>query len=126
MESDTYLYIIGKLVDYVFVSPCKVGITASLRSRLSQIQTAAPFRVAIHTHFTLPNREIAVALERAFHVVQNDKKLHGEWFDMSPDRAFVIMLVNLNCHLVEACGLSQEETRQIMSLSVNGHEGKCH
>lgn len=82
-----YIYVMAASRDDGLSEPVKVGISANPASRLSSINTAAPFRVALHRVFRMPSREMAQALERKFHELNADKRLNGEWFHMVPDDA---------------------------------------
>jgi hypothetical protein len=81
MSPPCYLYIIE--ADYTLAErmECfKVGITNSVRSRLSSLQTGAPFRLTVVRTICLPNREVARVFERRMHEALNTWCVTGEWF----------------------------------------------
>lgn len=117
--SDVYVYIIAKVVDQdadcKYGSPVKVGLTSNIRNRLDTIQTSTPFKVEIFQAFAFPDRDIARALEQAFHQVMKGKRLHGEWFDMTPQRATGAMVANVMAHLHLHTTLSDKERDEALA-----------
>ena len=84
MTSNTYLYVIAHNPESeVFEKPIKVGITGSLEGRLRAIQNGNPRRIAYALTLAMP-REAAQYIERAFHTIQAEHRLSGEWFDIEP------------------------------------------
>lgn len=86
-----HVYIVAHVVDGVFSSPVKIGITKSLKSRLAMIQTGSPHKVGIAFAFKFPMRIMASAIEGEFHEEAAEQRMVGEWFDMSPLRALWLL-----------------------------------
>lgn len=108
-----YIYIMRKAGDGAS-GPVKIGITANPASRLSSINTASPFKVSLVCALATPKREIAKALEEAFHRTQAEHRLNGEWFDLPPLKAVVLMELNFYAHLTLSLGMSDEDAREAM------------
>jgi hypothetical protein len=72
----------------------KIGITAEVQKRKRTVQTSCPFEIEIVHVFACPDREIASAIERAFHVTQAKHKMIGEWFKIKPLMALFLMVMN--------------------------------
>jgi hypothetical protein len=79
-----YLYVIASVEDGVPVSPCKIGITSSLVSRLSGIQTGNAKKLEIISAIPIPTRDLVQAIEQELHSHLAEFRLVGEWFNVSP------------------------------------------
>lgn len=77
-----FIYVIGREQ-----GPVKVGITSSPGARLSTIQTGCPFKIEILHLRECRDRQHAIEHEEIFHGVYGDRRLAGEWFDISADLA---------------------------------------
>jgi hypothetical protein len=64
--------------------PCKIGITTNDKMRFAQIQTGSPVRIIPEWSLACNN---APNLERRMHAAFADKRLKGEWFDITPKEA---------------------------------------
>jgi hypothetical protein len=73
------LYVIGRADG----RPVKVGISASPRGRVYDLQVGNPHRLHLLGHIEFATRAIAMAHERWFHETMADKRLESEWFDMT-------------------------------------------
>lgn len=79
-----YLYVISSVENGVPVAPCKIGITSSLASRLSGIQTGNSKKLEIISAIPIPTRALVQAIEKELHEHLAEFRLVGEWFDLSP------------------------------------------
>ena len=98
--STTYLYVIGREE-----GPVKVGITNSLTGRISAIQTGCPFRIKLLHAQPMRNRDHALLHERWFHASYEEKRLHGEWFDLEYELAVEMIETSLEHELAHERGL---------------------
>lgn len=62
----------------------KVGITSSLKNRLSQLRSASGLTIKVEATFECDR---ARAVEKAVHELLAAHRKHGEWFDVTPDQA---------------------------------------
>jgi hypothetical protein len=83
-ESIHYLYVIAAVENGVPVAPCKIGITSSLASRLSGIQTGNAKKLEIISFIPIPTRALVHAIEQELHEHLAEHRLVGEWFNISP------------------------------------------
>ena len=74
-----YLYVIASEED----GPCKIGITANIRSRLSMLQTGSAGRLFEVWHFD-DNNWFCTFSEKLAHHALREHRLTGEWFSVSP------------------------------------------
>lgn len=91
MTEDIHVYIIAQKDGDQWASPCKIGIARDVRRRLAQFQTSSPFKLGCYRLFTFPTRQQALEIERLFHHMQRDVRLHGEWFNLEPHRTEGLM-----------------------------------
>lgn len=89
-RASAYVYVIGREE-----GPVKVGISSSPNSRLSQIQTACPFKVSLLHAEAMLDRNHALRHEADFHAVYAEKRLVGEWFDLEADYAIELIETGL-------------------------------
>jgi hypothetical protein len=96
MDEEHYVYIIATVGDRgILCSPVKVGSSSNPGARLASLKTANPNKIEIVCSFGFPNKEIAVAAERAFHEVLGHRRRVGEWFNMGPTDAVESMCRNV-------------------------------
>lgn len=88
-----YVYVIGTMVDGRLSAPVKVGVTTDVSGRLATLQTGSSRPLGLLYALGLPNRLLALGLERTFHLAQAERRLAGEWFDLSPLRAMKLLLL---------------------------------
>ncbi len=63
----------------------KIGHTTnSIRSRLSALQTGAPFDLTCHNYIETSGG-LALQIEGAIHRLLYKRRIRGEWFNMSVD-----------------------------------------
>lgn len=86
-----YVYLVGAFFDDGWRAPVKVGITASLGSRIGSLQTACPFPIRIYASLELENRELIAWLEKTLHAKLAAHRLHGEWFNLTPEVAMTMI-----------------------------------
>lgn len=109
MNAGSFVYIIAHVANDRLVGPVKVGLTSNPSARLGTLRTACPNKIDIVCVFQFPTREIARAVEAAFHEVMDPHRKEGEWFDMGPARATEAMCRNVRAHLSYGVGLEQDE-----------------
>lgn len=73
--------------------PCKIGISTSAYKRLVQLQTSVWKQLEVKWCGWLPSVKDARSLEKRCHTTLTDtgKWLHGEWFDLRPDKAIELV-----------------------------------
>ena len=77
-----FIYVIGRQQ-----GPVKIGITKSLGSRLSALQTGCPFKLSLLAAYERPSWRNAKAHELFIHGGMEDMRLQGEWFRCDADYA---------------------------------------
>lgn len=95
MSGDIHIYIICNGPNDGMSGPVKIGMANDPHKRLLGLQSGNPNKLIIWRTFPAPDREIAREIERGFHVVQRKRRLSGEWFDLNPRQAEVLMRMNL-------------------------------
>ena len=105
--AETYLYVIAQRNEDGFTQPIKIGISNKPQKRLRQIQTSCPFRIGIVTTLVFPNEEVAATIERCLHQTQTKHRSFGEWFDIDPDTAS--LLVCMACRAVLNANIKDPE-----------------
>lgn len=93
-----YVYVIGLVFNGVPSRPTKVGITSSPAGRLSTLQTASPYHLAIVHLFRFDRRGHALALEKFTHNFYRRERLRGEWFNVEPLEILDAMVFELDQH----------------------------
>jgi hypothetical protein len=78
---------------------CKIGISKSPNSRLSQLQTGSPYRMRFACIFQTPNFTEARKLEFGFHKVMKKHRTNGEWFSLCPIEAIRALTSNIGAYL---------------------------
>lgn len=71
--------------------PVKVGVSKNVRARISELQTASPYKLKLVHQFAFPDREIAMYMEQCFHELQCADRTNGEWFAINPIIALQIL-----------------------------------
>jgi hypothetical protein len=117
MARPSYIYIFATAGPGGLSAPCKVGVSQDPKERLKQCLTHAPRPVEIYACFEAPNREIATALEGAFHTVKAEQQLHREWFSLAPEECRKAMIGNLLACL-EAYGMGSHEAKCTLGMSM--------
>lgn len=125
MTKDHFVYIIAICgPDNRYLDRVKVGISADPHARRDTLQTGCPDELQVATLFPVPNRDIARALERAFHEAQSHCALHGEWFAMPVATAITLMCANIRACLEVTYATASPAERQaaLEAASVLHHE----
>lgn len=83
------IYVIAPLDGW----PCKIGVSTSPRKRLAGLQTSVWKQLQVKWCAHLPTVQQAKALERRCHETLTERSLwlHGEWFDLRPDKAIELV-----------------------------------
>jgi hypothetical protein len=68
---------------------CKIGISDDVYDRLTKLQTGCPFPLTIAHQFAATSRQHALAIEAAAHRALAAQNSSGEWFRVTPTRAYV-------------------------------------
>lgn len=99
-----YAYLLGcKGADRVYV---KIGVSSSLKRRISNIQTSCPHPVTHAFLVKSPYREETEGLEKLLHMLLEPERLRGEWYEGS--RAFFKKL-DAVLRRINSGGFSYEE-----------------
>lgn len=83
--SDFYLYIIGPDVGHQ-----KIGFSSDVNSRLRSLQTGNPLPLKIHHMEPIAKDRIRL-MERQLHHELKHQRLKGEWFDITPEDAKLML-----------------------------------
>jgi hypothetical protein len=110
---ETLVYVIAVTHCGEAVAPCKIGISANLPNRLSQLQTASPVPLMIFKHFRLPSRSIAADVESCFHETHKGYRMKGEWFRIEPEKAASILALQIRIMVRELTTLEDCDRRII-------------
>lgn len=97
--------------------PVKVGIAKNPGSRLHEIKTACPYPIDLVAAVELPTREIALAVEKAFHEVMGKYRLNGEWFDLPVIEAARALCSNYRCMLESMSPFNAEEINGALHMA---------
>lgn len=91
--------------------PCKIGISISPRKRLVALQTSVWRPLQVYSCFWLPTVKDAKALEKKLHETLHDDSrwLHGEWFDMKPDKVVDLIRFTASVEGLEISDTIEEE-----------------
>jgi hypothetical protein len=108
MDKSRYLYVISTKHAGEWGGPVKVGITRNLSSRLSSIKTGSAFPITYFNTWEMLDG-CAEFIEEAFHALQKDHKLFGEWYDLTPRQACVIIELYLQASFVLSGVATAEE-----------------
>jgi len=94
--------------------PIKVGVTSNLRARLRTLQTGSPRQIAYFAIWDFRDcGSAAESLEGAFHALQGEHRLQGEWYGMAPARGVRILDLYFEQSLVLSGACTREEFRAL-------------
>lgn len=110
------VYLIGHSGDGGISGPIKCGVSQSPPSRLSELQTGSPRRLAIVASFALPNRAAASAVEELFHEDMAERRLEGEWFALNP----LCAVSHMATLLAELCASLWEGEAAVTAFRLSG------
>lgn len=112
MSEDVFVYVIAVREGQEIKGPVKIGVSAWPHGRLEALQTACPFSLELVREFRFPSRKIALDVEECFHKTQAKHRLRGEWFDLAP--SFAIMIINLHVSwMLELFTTMDEKERKV-------------
>lgn len=113
MKDDVFVYVIAIRYGHEIKAPVKIGVSAKPKSRVAELQTASPFELVLVRQFCFPNREIALGVEDCFHQTQKRHAMRGEWFDMAPHDAVIVLNLHVRWHLEMYCPSFSEDDRAL-------------
>jgi hypothetical protein len=79
----TFLYAIGRPQ-----GPIKIGISDNPAGRLAQFQTSCPFKITVLHVEACDSRHLAMVDEAFAHRQLKDRRLWGEWFNITYPEAY--------------------------------------
>ena len=91
MSDPYFVYIIAHSYPGGPQGPVKVGITKSLGSRLTTLQTGNWSRIEYAHFYQLSNKGLAFEIEQLFHEAFSESRMCGEWFGIEPSEALEIL-----------------------------------
>lgn len=109
-----HLYIIAHRHAEKLVKPVKVGITSNLKARIRAVQTGNPAPVEFAFVFDFPNADIARSMELAFHNLQKEDRLTGEWFNIDVARALRLFCLYLDIAIQINLGDDEDPDAQMV------------
>jgi len=88
-ELTSWIYVIGAYETLNFV---KIGATTHLphHGRLQQLQTGSPHKLHVHGFHPVQTEKL-LAAEKRTHARLEANKMVGEWFNISPRKALLIV-----------------------------------
>jgi hypothetical protein len=91
--------------------PCKVGVSVHPYKRVAQLQTSVWKPLEVAGCFWLPTVADAKTLERKLHetLTEENKWLHGEWFDMRPEDVLPLVSFSASVAGVECSDRIEDE-----------------
>lgn len=110
---DNYVYIIAHEKDGTLVGPVKIGISSDPQKRLASLQIGNPAPLRIFKMLRAFNKEISSFIERGFHYHQKKNRMAGEWFNISPERALNLMMLDFVSFFF-LLGHEEEKTKELM------------
>lgn len=116
-SEDCFIYVIGTIRDGNLCAPCKVGISANPNARVWALQTACPNELRLVRAYRVPNRNMALEIEDCFHGTQNDHRLRGEWFNLDPAQAAIILNLQIRWALEAFTNLTKDQLEIIHELA---------
>ena len=99
---ECFIYVICQDGKNCQTGPVKVGITKDPYSRIKSLQTGNHHRLSYALKLTVPNKEMAAFIESAFHSIQQENRMIGEWFDIGVSEATQIVAFYLEVALTMA------------------------
>ncbi len=112
--ADCYVYIIAHAFDDGARGPVKIGVASDPAERLKALQTGNPHPLNLYSSYAVPDQSIALEIEKAFHAVNDDLRLMGEWFNIEPMQAEFLMYCNFGGALSVKTDLSNEEITEML------------
>lgn len=116
-----HLYIIAHSNNDGPTKPVKVGITANLNSRLKMLQTGNPGKLQFVMTLAMPIQQMARDMEQAFHHLQKDRRLAGEWFDIEVREAMALMCLYFDTAIM--INIGDEDDADEVAKNVREYSG---
>ena len=122
------VYIIASVKDDKMVAPTKVGRSDMPYSRLSALQTGSPIELAIYAYFVVPTRDAAVTIERWFRENNNERRNHGEWYNIAPSAAYSDVLREIKIYLKQEYPdlLNYEKMLELAVSEIDWRDDRAH
>lgn len=111
MIDECFVYVIS--IDDLGLS--KIGISDNPAKRLRQLSTGSPFRMRIALTLSIPGRDLARSIERAFHKETGPLRLNGEWFEIEAQRACEFMAFTYAAFLQWVLGVDEDDIAKNLS-----------
>lgn len=120
--STCYLYVIAHAGGEAGLEkPVKVGITTNLAGRMSALQTGNHRRLVYAMTLATPVRKIAADMEEAFHKLQDDSRLEGEWFDIDVGKAMHLLCLYFDIAI--QLNIGDEDDEDGLAEAIREHSG---
>lgn len=104
MTDTCRVYIAAVVRDNTLVGPVKVGISTNPWSRVHEMQTGCPQKLAVVHTFKFTSRRAAMDYERSIHESWGYCRIQGEWFDISPGEALRFIVEDIDVALYHGIG----------------------
>lgn len=114
--AESYVYVICLVRDGHEVGPCKMGLSDKPSERASGLQTSHFEQLKLFRALRMPSRKIARDVEDCFHATHKDDCLRGEWFNIEPQEATSILLVQIMWSLSAFTNLNDKEIETTMRM----------
>jgi len=92
-DNTTWIYVFARVSTRGLTAPVNIGISQSVGSRLTSVQTSCPFKIDLAYVFECPTRDIAQFIESGFHETQAIHNEFGEWFSFEPIEAIHLLCI---------------------------------
>lgn len=107
---DHHVYILAFLRNPFLCGPCKIGISKDVQKRLRQVRRDEGDNdiicISVHAFW---KRAHAFQVEQAFHRACASSRHHGEWFNLNPADAVVLMARCLNEFTARVLGAVEQD-----------------
>lgn len=108
-----YVYVIAHKIKNLYGPPIKVGVSVQPYLRAKELQVANPFQIALFEKMVFESRDDAEEMERDFHQIAEEYWIRGEWFNLDPRVAVVLLKTLLWAEYAHLNGaLFKEKVRQ--------------
>jgi hypothetical protein len=91
--------------------PVKIGRAKNVNCRLVGLQTGSPDELFVLGSHGKMTRDEAIAIERSVHELLKDRRLRGEWFDVTADEAMALIWQQINNRVYVARGMATKDLR---------------
>jgi hypothetical protein len=114
-----YVYLIATIHEGAYVAPVKVGITKDPASRVQSLQTASSTEIGLVHAIAVPDRSYARYFEDCFHQTQKEHRTRGEWFNLTPHRALLLLCLHMRFAL-DLFKVEPDLKREVLEVSGAG------